>query len=86
MGGLEPPRHCCQQILSLVCLPIPPHSHYVGRIGGVESLVNHPATMTHASIPEKERLKIGITDSLIRLSVGIEDEHDLLADLKQALS
>jgi len=55
-------------------------------LGGVESLVNHPATMTHASIPEKERLKIGITDSLIRLSVGIEDEHDLLADLKQALS
>ena len=55
-------------------------------LGGVESLAGHPASMTHASIPEKERLKIGITDSLIRLSVGIEDEHDLLADLKQALS
>lgn len=55
-------------------------------LGGVESLVNHPATMTHASIPEPERLKIGITDSLIRLSVGIEDEVDLLADLDNALN
>lgn len=54
-------------------------------LGGVESLVNHPATMTHASIPEEERLKIGITDSLIRLSVGIEDIEDLLNDLNQAL-
>ena len=49
-------------------------------------MVNHPTTMTHASIPEPERLKIGITDSLIRLSVGIEDEEDLLADLDQALN
>ncbi|MBU3010221.1 cystathionine gamma-synthase [Polaribacter vadi] len=55
-------------------------------LGGVESLVNHPTTMTHASIPEPERLKIGITDSLIRLSVGIEDEEDLLEDLDQALN
>jgi cystathionine beta-lyase len=55
-------------------------------LGGVESLVNHPTTMTHASIPEKERLKIGITDSLIRLSVGIEDIEDLLSDLEQALN
>ena len=54
-------------------------------LGGVESLVNHPATMTHASIPEPERLKIGVTDSLIRLSVGIEDIHDLLNDLAFAL-
>jgi cystathionine beta-lyase len=54
-------------------------------LGGVESLVNHPATMTHASIPEPQRLKIGITDSLIRLSVGIEDINDLLEDIKQAL-
>lgn len=54
-------------------------------LGGVESLVNHPVTMTHASIPEPERLKIGITDSLIRLSVGIEDIDDLLSDLDQAL-
>lgn len=55
-------------------------------LGGVESLVNHPVTMSHGSIPEEERLKIGITDALIRLSVGIEDVTDLIADLEQALS
>ena len=55
-------------------------------LGGVESLVNHPAIMTHASIPEKEREQLGITDALIRLSVGVEDIEDLLEDLKQALS
>ncbi len=54
-------------------------------LGGVESLANHPATMTHASIPETERLKIGITDALIRLSVGVEDIEDLLADLERVL-
>ena len=54
-------------------------------LGGVESLVNHPATMSHGSIPEEERLKMGITDALIRLSVGIEAIEDLLADLEQAL-
>lgn len=55
-------------------------------LGGVESLCGHPATMTHASIPKEEREKTGVTDSLIRLSVGIEDVDDLLADLAQALS
>ncbi|MAW95828.1 MULTISPECIES: cystathionine gamma-synthase [unclassified Leeuwenhoekiella] len=54
-------------------------------LGGVESLAGHPATMTHASIPKEERQKTGIKDSLIRLSVGIEDIDDLLEDLKQAL-
>lgn len=54
-------------------------------LGGVESLIGHPASMTHASIPKDERLKTGITDSLLRLSVGVEDEEDLIADLKQAL-
>src|SRR5690606_18178130 len=54
-------------------------------LGGVESLINHPASMTHASIPREERLKIGLTDGLIRLSVGIEDADDLIADLKQAI-
>jgi len=54
-------------------------------LGGVESLINHPATMTHASIPREERIKNGLTDSLIRLSVGIEDIDDLIEDLKQAL-
>jgi len=54
-------------------------------LGGVESLIGHPATMTHASIPKEEREKIGIVDSLIRLSVGIEDAEDLINDLKQVL-
>ncbi|MCL6260190.1 cystathionine gamma-synthase [Aquiflexum sp. TKW24L] len=54
-------------------------------LGGVESLCGHPATMTHASIPKAEREKVGLVDSLIRLSVGIEDVEDLIEDLKQAL-
>ncbi len=54
-------------------------------LGGVESLIGHPSTMTHASIPREERLKVGLTDSLIRLSIGVEDVDDLLADLQQAL-
>ncbi len=54
-------------------------------LGGVESLINHPASMTHASIPREERLKNGLTDGLIRLSIGIEDAGDLVEDLKQAI-
>lgn len=54
-------------------------------LGGVESLIGHPASMTHASLPKEERLKSGLTDSLMRLSVGIEDVDDLIADLEQAL-
>ena len=54
-------------------------------LGGVESLAGHPASMTHASIPKEVREKTGVVDSLIRLSVGIEDINDLIADLKQAL-
>ena len=54
-------------------------------LGGVESLINHPASMTHASIPKEERIKNGLVDSLIRLSIGIEDAEDLIADLDQAL-
>lgn len=54
-------------------------------LGGVESLIGHPASMTHASIPREERLKNGLTDSLIRLSVGIEDAEDLTEDLKKAI-
>ena len=53
-------------------------------LGGVESLIGHPASMTHASIPREERLKVGLTDSLIRLSVGIENVEDLIEDLEQA--
>lgn len=55
-------------------------------LGGVESLINHPATMTHASIPKEERDKAGVVESMLRLSVGVEDIDDLIADLKQALA
>ena len=54
-------------------------------LGGVESLVDHPAIMTHASVPEDRRRELGISDQLIRLSVGIEAVDDLIADLDQAL-
>ena len=54
-------------------------------LGGVESLINHPASMTHASIPREERIKNGLADGLMRLSVGIEDANDLIEDLKQAI-
>ncbi len=54
-------------------------------LGGVESLINHPVTMTHASIPKEERERVGVVDNLLRLSVGVEDVEDLIADLKQAL-
>ncbi len=55
-------------------------------LGGVESLINHPATMTHASLPKDEREKVGVVDNLLRLSVGVEDIEDLLEDLKNALA
>ncbi len=55
-------------------------------LGGVESLIGHPASMTHASIPREERIKTGLVDSLLRLSVGVEDTEDLIDDLEQALS
>jgi cystathionine gamma-lyase/cystathionine beta-lyase/cystathionine gamma-lyase/homocysteine desulfhydrase len=54
-------------------------------LGGVETLISHPATMTHASVPPETRQRVGITDGLIRISVGIEDVEDLIADLDQAL-
>ncbi len=54
-------------------------------LGGVETLISHPASMTHASIPRQRRQSLGITDGLVRISVGIEDSEDLVADLKQAL-
>ena len=55
-------------------------------LGGVESLIGHPVTMTHASIPKEVREESGVVDSLIRLSVGIEDAEDLIADLQMALN
>ncbi|MBC6996693.1 cystathionine gamma-synthase [Neolewinella lacunae] len=65
------------------------NTHYftlAESLGGVESLIGHPATMTHASIPREQRLSVGLTDSLIRLSVGIEDAADLVKDLENALA
>ena len=74
------------------------NSHYIKKVlssthifslaeslGGVESLINHPASMTHASIPKEERIKNGLTDNLIRLSIGIEDSDDLIQDINNAL-
>ncbi len=55
-------------------------------LGGVETLISHPATMTHASVPAEERNHIGVTDGLVRISVGIEDVEDIIADIKQALT
>src|SRR5437867_3367395 len=55
-------------------------------LGGVETLISHPATMTHASVPEADRIRLGITDGLVRVSVGIEDVEDIIQDLDQALS
>lgn len=55
-------------------------------LGGVESLINHPATMTHGSIPKDVREKVGVVDSLLRFSVGVEDIDDLLEDIAQALA
>ncbi len=76
-GGLERARRmiCSTQIFSLA-----------ESLGGVESLIGHPATMTHAAIPREERLKSGLADGLIRLSVGIEDAGDLIADIDQAIA
>src|SRR5262249_4900959 len=54
-------------------------------LGGVESLISHPATMTHASVPKEEREKLGITDGLLRISTGVEDADDLVEDLRQAI-
>ena len=76
-GGLEPSRRFLERcrIFSLA-----------ESLGGVESLIEHPAIMTHASIPAEVRAKTGISDGLVRLSVGIEDVEDLIADLENALA
>jgi cystathionine beta-lyase/cystathionine gamma-synthase len=55
-------------------------------LGGVESLISHPASMTHAAIPREVREKVGVTDGLIRISLGVEDSADLIADLEQAFN
>jgi cystathionine beta-lyase/cystathionine gamma-synthase len=77
LGSLERARHVTEA-LRLFCL--------AESLGGVESLVCHPVSMTHGSVPLEQRARLGITDGLVRLSVGIEDVSDLLADLEQALA
>jgi len=76
-GGLEPSRRFLERV-ELFAL--------AESLGGVESLIEHPAIMTHASVPADIRAELGISDSLVRLSVGVEDADDLIADLEQALS
>jgi cystathionine gamma-lyase len=75
-GGYEGAKRFCER-LELFTL--------AESLGGVESLANHPAVMTHASIPPARRAELGITDNLVRLSVGVEDVGDLVADLERAL-
>jgi cystathionine gamma-lyase len=76
-GGLEAARKFLKAVQIFACAE---------SLGGVESLIEHPAIMTHASVPKETREKLGITDGLIRLSVGIEDADDLIADLQNALA
>jgi cystathionine gamma-lyase len=75
-GGLEDARHFLEKC-HLFAL--------AESLGGVESLIEHPALMTHASLPAPMRAKLGISDSLVRLSVGVESVDDLIAELKDAL-
>lgn len=75
-GGIEQARQFLENVKIFACAE---------SLGGVESLVDHPAIMTHASVPAEERKKLGISDTLIRLSVGVEDVNDLIADIKNAL-
>jgi cystathionine gamma-lyase len=76
-GGLEAAKHLLSRTKLFACAE---------SLGGVESLISHPATMTHASVPPDRRQRIGIVDGLVRLSVGIEDWHDLIEDLEAALT
>jgi cystathionine gamma-lyase len=75
-GGIAGARKICEKTRLFTCAE---------SLGGVESLIEHPASMTHASIQKESRLAIGIDDALIRLSVGIEDSRDLWQDLEQAI-
>ena len=76
-GGLEGGRTFLDS-LALITLAV--------SLGGIETLIQHPATMTHAAVPSDKRLQAGITDGLVRLSVGCEEVKDLVWDLEQALS
>ena len=76
-GGLDASRHFLDRVALFTLAE---------SLGGVESLIEHPAIMTHASVPPAQRAALGIDDGLVRVSVGIEDCDDLLADLEQALA
>ena len=76
-GGLEAGRKTMNSV-KLCSLAV--------SLGAVETLISHPPSMTHSIIPKEERLKAGLTDGLVRLSVGIEDVDDIIADLDQALN
>lgn len=76
VGSFEEARRVCNSV-KLMAL--------AESLGGVESLMSHPASMTHASVPPELRAAIGLTDSLVRISAGIEDPQDLIDDLRQAL-
>jgi cystathionine gamma-lyase/cystathionine beta-lyase/cystathionine gamma-lyase/homocysteine desulfhydrase len=75
-GSFEDARRVCNRVRLMALAE---------SLGGVETLISHPASMTHASVPPERREEIGLTDSLVRISVGIEDPEDLIADLRQAL-
>jgi cystathionine gamma-lyase/cystathionine beta-lyase/cystathionine gamma-lyase/homocysteine desulfhydrase len=77
LGSYQSANHMLQQLK--IC-------SLAESLGGVETLVSHPASMTHAAIGEEGRRKLGITEGLLRLSVGIEDVDDIIADLDQALT
>jgi methionine-gamma-lyase len=76
-GGIEAGRKLMNRV-ELCALAV--------SLGSVDTLIQHPASMTHASIPREVRMKIGITDDMVRLSVGVEDAEDIIADLDQALN
>jgi cystathionine beta-lyase/cystathionine gamma-synthase len=75
-GSFEQARRVCNKV-KLMAL--------AESLGGVETLISHPASMTHASVPPERRAQIGLPDSLVRISAGIEDPQDLIDDLRQAL-
>jgi cystathionine beta-lyase/cystathionine gamma-synthase len=76
-GSFEAARRVCNRVRLMALAE---------SLGGVETLISHPATMTHASVPPERRAAIGLTDSMVRISAGVEDPADLIDDLKQALA
>jgi cystathionine beta-lyase/cystathionine gamma-synthase len=76
VGSLEAALDVCRRVRLMALAE---------SLGGVETLMSHPASMTHASVPAEQRAKIGLTDGLVRISAGIEDPQDLIDDISQAL-